>query len=241
MTRHYVIVGNGPAGVTAAETVRRHDTGAEITIVGDEAVSFYSRPGLAYLLTGTIPEKALFSRPDREYVRLGLHRSVGRVTAIDPGAHRVDLADGAMLAYDRLLLAVGAAAAYAFMNVYGQKLTLEHAPMVITTVTATVSTLTILVVLPPRHWFAPHYSPVQWLFVAASGLLSTVLPMNLMYLGIRRIGAFHASVVSIVELPGILVLAYLILNERMTLPQMLGGVLILLSVALIRPSGASGV
>jgi drug/metabolite transporter (DMT)-like permease len=142
-----------------------------------------------------------------------------------------------------LLLAVGAAAAYAFMNVYGQKLTREHAPMVITTVTATVSTLTMFAVLPPRHWFAPHYSPVQWLFVAASGLLSTVLPMNLMYLGIRRIGAFHASVVSIAELPCILVLAYLILNERMTLPQMLGGGMILLSVALIRPGegGEGGV
>jgi len=138
-----------------------------------------------------------------------------------------------------LVLAVGSAAAYAFMNVYGQKLTRDLAPMVITTVTATVSTLAILAVLPPRHWLAPHYSQVQWLFVAASGLLSTVLPMNLMYLGIRRIGAFHASVVSIAELPCILVFAYLILDERMTLQQMLGAGMILLSVALIRPGVSS--
>ena len=138
-----------------------------------------------------------------------------------------------------LLLAVGAAATYAFMNVYGQKLTRELSSMVITTVTATVSTMGILAVLPSRHWLAPHYSQVQWLFVAASALLSTVLPMNLMYLGIRRIGAFHASVVSIAELPCILVLAYLILGERMNLWQMLGGGLILLSVALIRPGVSS--
>ena len=136
-----------------------------------------------------------------------------------------------------LLLALGAAAAYAFMNVYGQKLTRDLSPMVITTVTATVSTLALLAVLPPQHWFAPHYSRAQWLYVAASGLLSTVLPMNLMYLGIRRIGAFHASLVSIAELPCILVLAHLVLNERLTLPQMLGGGMILLSLALIRPSG----
>ena len=126
------------------------------------------------------------------------------------------------------------------MNVYGQKLTRELSPMVITTVTATVSTMGILAVVPSR---APARSALlaglQWLLVAASALLSTVLPMNLMYLGIRRIGAFHASVASIAGLPCILVLAYLILGERMNLWQMLGGGLILLSVALIRPGVSS--
>ena len=67
MARRYVIVGNGPAGVSAAETIRRHDEAGEIRIIGGEGVGFYSRPGLAYLLTGAIPEERLFSRP-----RIGL-------------------------------------------------------------------------------------------------------------------------------------------------------------------------
>jgi drug/metabolite transporter (DMT)-like permease len=196
------------------------------------SIILFTYPGLV-LFYQIVFEKHRVSA--REFLALQLSLA-GAILAADP-FHPLSVRIDSL----GLLLAVGAAAAYAFMNVYGQKLTLEHAPMLITTVTATVSTLTILLVLPPRHWLAPHYSPVQWLFVGASGLLSTVLPMNLMYLGIRRIGAFHASVVSIVELPCILVLAYLILNERMTLPQILGGGLILLSVALIRPSGASGV
>src|SRR3989304_544301 len=110
MTRRYVIVGNGPAGLTAAETIRRHDAAGEITIVGDENVPFYSRPGLAYLLTGTIPEKQLFSRPDSDYARQSLQRKVGKVQAIDPRGHQITLADGRSLAYDRLLLAIGARA-----------------------------------------------------------------------------------------------------------------------------------
>ncbi|MBM2843464.1 MAG: hypothetical protein HW404_1301 [Anaerolineales bacterium] len=81
MTRRYVIVGNG-----------------------------YSRPGLAYLLTGTIPEKQLFSRPDSDYARQRLQRKVGRVQAIDPRGHQITLADGRSLAYDRMLLAIGARA-----------------------------------------------------------------------------------------------------------------------------------
>ncbi|HMK08030.1 MAG TPA: FAD-dependent oxidoreductase [Anaerolineales bacterium] len=110
MTRRYIVVGNGPAGVSAAETIRRHDGAGVVTIVGDEKVPFYSRPGLAYLLTGTIPEKMLFSRPETEYARQRLQREVGAVQAIDRGGHRVTLQGGRTLPYDRLLLAVGARA-----------------------------------------------------------------------------------------------------------------------------------
>jgi NADPH-dependent 2,4-dienoyl-CoA reductase/sulfur reductase-like enzyme len=110
MTRRYLIVGNGPAGVTAAETIRRHDAAGEITIVGDENVAFYSRPGLAYLLTGTIPEKQLFSRPEADYARQRLRRVVGQVLGIDARRHQIDLAVGESVSYDRLLLAVGARA-----------------------------------------------------------------------------------------------------------------------------------
>ena len=110
MTTRYVIVGNGPAGVAAAETIRRHDADGDIRIVGNEDVGFYSRPGLAYLLTGTIPERQLFSRPDSDYARARIVRTTGTVRRIEPAEHRLELADGEILGYDRLLLAVGARA-----------------------------------------------------------------------------------------------------------------------------------
>lgn len=110
MARRYVIVGNGPAGATAAETIRRHDPAGDIRIVGGENVPFYSRPGLAYLLTGTIPERRLFSRPDSDYEHARIARTVGTVRSIDRHGHRVVLAGGDALPYDRLLLAVGARA-----------------------------------------------------------------------------------------------------------------------------------
>jgi NADPH-dependent 2,4-dienoyl-CoA reductase/sulfur reductase-like enzyme len=110
MPTRYLIVGNGPAGATAARTIREHDATAEIQVVGAEKHAFYSRPGLAYYLTGQIPEGALFSRPDKELDRAHVKRTVGRVAAVDPHAHRVELADGKVLRYDRLLLGVGATA-----------------------------------------------------------------------------------------------------------------------------------
>ena len=110
MARRYVIVGNGPAGFTAAETIRTNDAAAEITIVGGENLPFYSRPGLAYVLTGQIPEKQLFSRPDKDYARAGIRRLVGTVQQIEPAGHRIELTDGRTMNYDCALLAVGARA-----------------------------------------------------------------------------------------------------------------------------------
>jgi NAD(P)H-nitrite reductase large subunit len=110
MTTRYLIVGNGAAGATAAWTVRARDPGAEITIIGDEKVPFYSRPGLAYVLLGVISEKHVFSRPDRLYDEAGIKRVVGKVAAIEPAPHRLLTSDGVAFRFDRLLLAVGAAA-----------------------------------------------------------------------------------------------------------------------------------
>jgi NAD(P)H-nitrite reductase large subunit len=108
--RRYLIVGNGAAGASAAFSIRERDREAEITIVGGENTPFYSRPGLAYLLTGMLPEQGLFSRPDKQYERARITRTVGTVASIEPAPHRVTLADGKVLRYDRLLLATGSKA-----------------------------------------------------------------------------------------------------------------------------------
>jgi drug/metabolite transporter (DMT)-like permease len=92
----------------------------------------------------------------------------------------------------------------------------------------------MMALLPSRDWLSMDFSAGQWVLIVSSAVLSTVLPMNLMYLGIRRIGAFHASIVSIAELPCILVLAYFILLERLTPLQLSGGGLILLSIVLMQ-------
>jgi NAD(P)H-nitrite reductase large subunit len=88
--------------------IRERDATGDIQVIGAERHPFYSRPGLAYYLTGQVPEGALFSRPDKEYKRAGIKRTTATVRAVRP--HVVDLADGRSLPYDRLLLAVGAKA-----------------------------------------------------------------------------------------------------------------------------------
>ncbi len=105
----HVILGAGPAGVIAAETIRKHAPGDEIVIVGDEPEAPYSRMAIPYLLMGNIGEEGTHVRHAADHyarLRIGLRRGV-RATAIDTAQCQVTLDDGSTLGYDRLLIAVG--------------------------------------------------------------------------------------------------------------------------------------
>jgi len=104
----YVIVGNGVAGVTAAQSIVRADPAAEVHIFGAEPHPYYQRPRLWELIAGQIEQDALYFRPLEWYAARGIQVQLGiQVTALDPQAHRLALADDSRVEYDRLLLATG--------------------------------------------------------------------------------------------------------------------------------------
>ena len=105
----HVIVGNGPAGVVAAETLRKVDPGCAITLLGDEPEPPYSRMALPYLMMGDIDEAGTYLRKDRDhYTRLRIDLCQDRVERVDTGTRSLGLKSGAKLGYDRLLIASGA-------------------------------------------------------------------------------------------------------------------------------------
>ncbi len=105
---HHVIIGAGPAGVIAAETIRKNAPSDRITLVGDEPEAPYSRMAIPYLLMGNIAEEGTYLRKSPEHFdRLCIERVTARVTALDTQARSLSLDNGSSLAYDRLLLATG--------------------------------------------------------------------------------------------------------------------------------------
>lgn len=104
----HVLLGTGAASLAAAEALRREDPAATITVIGREPDGFYSRPGLAYLLTGALPEYQLQLRTRDELSALRLERVTDRAVQIRPEVSRIVLAGGRSVPYDRLLLATGA-------------------------------------------------------------------------------------------------------------------------------------
>ncbi len=108
MTTRHVLVGTGIAAISAAEAIRRADPRVAITMIGPEANHWYSRPGLAYLLTGELPPDRLAIRTPAEVQRLDVTRREARVVRIEPANQWVVLDSGERVSYDRLLLATGA-------------------------------------------------------------------------------------------------------------------------------------
>lgn len=110
MPAKYIIVGNGAAGLSAAETIRAVDAQADITILSDEPHPYYSRPSLAYYLAKDIPQAQVFARPADHYEELNIKLVPQRATSISARDHRITLADGRQMSYDALLLATGSRA-----------------------------------------------------------------------------------------------------------------------------------
>lgn len=105
----YVIVGNGPAAISAVEAIRRVDTQGPITLFSKEDEATYSRPLISYLLLGRTDERRMRYRPEGFYEAMGVDFRKGvAAQAIDPTGQTVTGADGSVTPYDRLLLATGA-------------------------------------------------------------------------------------------------------------------------------------
>jgi NAD(P)H-nitrite reductase large subunit len=104
----HLIVGNGMAGVAAAQTLRDLDAEAEIAIVTEEEAPFYSRPGLMYYMMGRLKGwDLLIAKGDAFYQQLGVSIRYGRAARVAVGEDALEMASGERLPFDRLLLATG--------------------------------------------------------------------------------------------------------------------------------------
>jgi NAD(P)H-nitrite reductase large subunit len=106
----YVIIGAGPAGVRAAETLRREDATGEITLVSGEPGEPYARMAIPYILSGRIDEDGAHQRRSPGHfdsLRIRYLNGKAVRTHAGPNGGKVDLDDGSTLEYDRLLVATG--------------------------------------------------------------------------------------------------------------------------------------
>ena len=110
---HHVILGAGPAGVIAAETIRKHAPKDPITIIGDENEAPYSRMAIPYLLIGKVGEEGTHLRhtPGHfESLNINVRRGV-RAKVLDSAKRTIELSDGNTIGFDTLLIATGSSPA----------------------------------------------------------------------------------------------------------------------------------
>ena len=108
----HVILGAGPAGVIAAETLRKNAPADDIVIIGDEPEAPYSRMAIPYLLMGNIGESGTHLRRSVDhFAKLRISVQHGRAKSVDTAARSVLLEDGSSVPFDRLLIATGSSPA----------------------------------------------------------------------------------------------------------------------------------
>jgi len=109
MTATHIIAGAGQAGGWAAMGMRQAGFAGRILLIGDETWRPYERPPLSKAVLTEDPEPpVLYFHPEQRYAEQGIELLLGAaVEAVEAEAHRVMLADGRALEYDKLLLAVG--------------------------------------------------------------------------------------------------------------------------------------
>jgi len=108
MAESYVIVGDGVAGSSAAETIREEDANAEITVITEEGEPLYNRILIKEFAKGKLPEAPLSIHDESWYEERDIDLWLNTVvTRLDVDEKTVHTHEGEELAYDKLLLAIG--------------------------------------------------------------------------------------------------------------------------------------
>jgi NAD(P)H-nitrite reductase large subunit len=108
MSTSHVIVGDGIAGSSAAETLREEDPDAEITVITDEGEALYNRILIKEFAKGKLPEAPISIHEPEWYEEREIDLQLNTyVQSVDPDAHEIYTHSGDTYEYDKLLVATG--------------------------------------------------------------------------------------------------------------------------------------
>jgi len=108
MTESYVVVGDGVAGSSAAETLREKAPEAEITVITDEGEALYNRILIKEFAKGKLPEAPISIHDSDWYAERDIELSLNtHVTGVDTDEKVVRVYEGDDVPYDKLLVATG--------------------------------------------------------------------------------------------------------------------------------------
>ncbi len=106
---HYVIIGNGGAGISALQAIRGIDRTSDITMISREKHPAYSPCSLPNLLASELDDDGIIRFDDDFHSRHNAELiNNAEAVNIHPDKNTIELADGSSVKWDRLLIAAGA-------------------------------------------------------------------------------------------------------------------------------------
>jgi NAD(P)H-nitrite reductase large subunit len=108
MCASHVIIGDGIAGSSAAETIREADPDADVTVITEEGEALYNRILIKEFAKGKLPEAPVSIHDPDWYDERDIDLQLNTVvTNVDTDAHEVHTHEGDVYEYDKLLVATG--------------------------------------------------------------------------------------------------------------------------------------
>lgn len=188
-------------------------------------VLFYTYPAMVALINLALGERL----PLQSWLALALTLTGVALTVPDFGAGLTsEMTAGILIAFFNAF----SVALYFVLNgrlLKGHNATLRASAWAISGACVSILLVTVVrggVLLPP--------DTNTWLLLIAMAVISTVLPINMFMIGIQRMGASRASILSTLEPIGTLVVAALLLGETVQPIQLVGTAFILTSVLLLQ-------
>jgi len=149
------------------------------------------------------------------------------------GVYLLTYAGGVSIDWLGVMLMITSGVGYAWMLVLGQWTTADVDSRTVTLYTLTAMALTVAIawLVSGQPW--QPISSEGWTAILLLGLIPTALARVLVFAGLRRLGGVQTSLLGVAELLVTLVMAFVILGERLAPLQWLGGGIMVLSVVLI--------
>ena len=198
----------------------------------------YASPGLVGLLLYLYPALVALSGRVLFGERLGGARLAAIAVALAGTALTVGPLGGGRL--PGILLALACAVIYGAYIVACSRLTRGVDPLITSSVIIAGAAVSYVVIAVARGSPLPPTAKC-WLIVAAMAVVSTVIAIATFFAAMRRIGATSAAVGSTLEPLVTVALSFLVLEERLSTTQLVGGAMIVAAVAWLatRPPASS--
>jgi drug/metabolite transporter (DMT)-like permease len=126
------------------------------------------------------------------------------------------------------------AVAFAAYTLLGERAMHRYKPWAVLFYALAFSVPTWHLIHPPFAYLRGDFTLVQWGWILYISVVGTILPFGLFFAGINYIRSTRASITAIFEPIFAGFLAFVLLGERLQLPQMIGGVLVIASIVLLQ-------
>lgn len=127
-----------------------------------------------------------------------------------------------------------AAVFYAFMNIFSERNLSQVTPLAINGYSTLFSLISLIIYKFPHFLFKNEVDLKTYGYITILAVFCEIIPLTLLYAGIKHIGSVKVSIISNLEIPTSIMLSYFLLNESISIIQLIGTIIVIYSVYLIK-------